>query len=244
MTYESNLIPYTNLATKRRERRIAIVWGIIAAALTLGAGLFVVESAEAYELPSSPTTMAGSPTARTARTSEPAPQLIETPACAPDARSLLTVTNGNLSEGSLQTLSFAPNHRLRPDAAEALEALNVSYRAAFGRNLMVTSSYRSFAGQVTARETHGHLAADPGTSNHGWGIAVDLTDQVQAFHTPEHQWLRANAPTYGWHLPAWAREDGGLPEPWHWEFHGPAEIPVDASGPVEINPAKWLDHNC
>jgi hypothetical protein len=43
--------------------------------------------------------------------------------------------------------------------------------------------------------------------------------------------------------------DGGLPEPWHWEFfglpapgHGAPVIPPefqDASGPVEIAPKDW-----
>ena len=31
------------------------------------------------------------------------------------------------------------------------------------------------------------------------------------------RWLQANAHTYGWHHPPWARIDGSKPEPWHWE---------------------------
>ncbi|ACZ30659.1 peptidase M15B and M15C DD-carboxypeptidase VanY/endolysin [Xylanimonas cellulosilytica DSM 15894] len=128
--------------------------------------------------------------------------------------------NGRLPMSVLTPLSWATNHRLRPDAAAQLERLNAAFYAEFGHHMHITSSYRSFAGQVAVRRTHGRMAAIPGTSNHGWGVAVDLGSGINRFGTAAHRWMRANAPKFGWELPGWARENGALPEPWHWEFEG------------------------
>ncbi|WP_425953460.1 D-alanyl-D-alanine carboxypeptidase family protein [Xylanimonas sp. McL0601] len=128
--------------------------------------------------------------------------------------------NGRLPLDLLSELSWAPGHSLRPDAAAQLERLNIAFRAEFGHDLGITDSYRSFDGQVAARARVGHLAATPGTSNHGWGIAVDLGTEVNRFGTAPHRWMRENATNFGWELPDWARENGSKPEPWHWEFIG------------------------
>ena len=163
--------------------------------------------------------------------------------CQAGAGAFAEFANGMAPEEAKQRLSWAPAHLLRPDAATALEALNRAFAAEFGEDLVVTSSWRSYESQHLAREAHGHLAADPGTSNHGWGIAVDLGGGIQWFESARHAWMRANAPGYGWHLPIWALEDGGLPEAWHWEFHGPTRIDVHHHGPVEITPGMSLA-NC
>jgi len=52
------------------------------------------------------------------------------------------------------------------------------------------------------------------------GRAVDLCGGVQSFGSPAHQWMRQNAPLYGWFHPSWAAAGGSLPEPWHWEYAG------------------------
>jgi LAS superfamily LD-carboxypeptidase LdcB len=62
------------------------------------------------------------------------------------------------------------------------------------------------------------MAAVPGTSNHGWGRAVDLCGGIESFGTPQHDWLVANAPRFGWVHPSWAEVTGSRPEPWHFEF--------------------------
>jgi LAS superfamily LD-carboxypeptidase LdcB len=64
------------------------------------------------------------------------------------------------------------------------------------------------------------LAAVPGTSNHGWALAVDLCGGIQSFGTAEYAWMVANAPAFGWSNPPWARPGQGREEPWHWEFTG------------------------
>ena len=128
--------------------------------------------------------------------------------------------NGRLPLDILTPLSWSPSHRLRNDAAIQLERLNIAFYAEFGENLRVSETYRSFEGQVRIRRLRGRMAAEPGTSNHGWGIAVDFSGGINRFRTPEHRWMRENAHNFGWELPEWARERGRKPEPWHWEFAG------------------------
>lgn len=110
------------------------------------------------------------------------------------------------------------NHRLRCDAARAYEALSRAYRKEFGQALCITDSYRSFAAQVTAFANKPNLAAVPGTSNHGWGLAVDLCGGIENSGSRQYTWMLANAPKFGWQKPKWSGENGGKPEPWHWEF--------------------------
>lgn len=111
-------------------------------------------------------------------------------------------------------------HVLRCDAATSYQAMSAAFRTATGRELCITDSYRTFDAQVRLYAVKPGLAAVPGTSNHGWGLAVDLCGGVESFATAEHAWMRANAPAFGWSNPPWARPGGGREEPWHWEFVG------------------------
>jgi len=79
--------------------------------------------------------------------------------------------NGQVPREVLCGVAFDSDTLLRCDAADALKQLNAAYRRHFGQNLSVTSSYRDYDGQVEARNTRGGLAATPGTSNHGRGLA-------------------------------------------------------------------------
>jgi LAS superfamily LD-carboxypeptidase LdcB len=126
--------------------------------------------------------------------------------------------NGQIPSSVLCDLSWAPDQLLRCDAAAELENLNSAFRAAFGRNLDVTDGYRSYAEQLAVAASKGGLAAVPGTSNHGWGQAVDLSGGIESFGTAEHAWMVANAGKYGWEHPAWAQAGGSKPEAWHWEY--------------------------
>ncbi len=125
--------------------------------------------------------------------------------------------SGNMPASQLTALSWAPTKKLRTDAAAALEALNNTYKLQFGHNLQVTDAYRSYADQVIVKAEKGGLAATPGTSNHGWGIAVDLGGI--SYGNAMDTWMLQNAPKYGWHRPSWATPNGSGPhEPWHWEY--------------------------
>jgi hypothetical protein len=128
--------------------------------------------------------------------------------------------NGQIPAEALCPVWAAPGHRLRPDAAFAFSSLSQAYAAEFGTPICITDSYRTFESQIAVRAAKPTLAAVPGTSNHGWGTAVDLCGGIQSFGTPQYTWMRQNAPLYGWFHPAWAQQGGTKPEPWHWEYGG------------------------
>lgn len=128
--------------------------------------------------------------------------------------------NGQLPATALCPLWMAPDHYASPAAALQFDAMSKKFAEDFGRPICVTSSYRSFSQQVAVKATRGKWAAVPGTSNHGFGKALDLCGGINSFGTIEHLWMRQNAPLFGWFHPSWAGAGGSLPEPWHWEFAG------------------------
>ncbi|MGW6003600.1 D-alanyl-D-alanine carboxypeptidase family protein [Oerskovia enterophila] len=134
------------------------------------------------------------------------------------AASTAGYANGTIPANLLCAPSFAPGELVRCDAAYQLEQLNAAYVAAFGTNITVTSSYRSYASQVAVKAQKGFLAAAPGTSNHGMAQALDLGGGISSFGSAQYSWMRANAPAYGWENPEWARQGGSKPEAWHWEY--------------------------
>jgi LAS superfamily LD-carboxypeptidase LdcB len=98
--------------------------------------------------------------------------------------------------------------------------MSKAYAQEFGVPTWVTDSYRNYDEQVAVAAAKPDLAARPGSSNHGWGVATDLCDGIQAFGTPTHAWMVDNSMLYGWFLPSWAQQNGSSPEAWHWEFAG------------------------
>lgn len=117
--------------------------------------------------------------------------------------------NGKIPESALAEVGDT-GHRLWAPAAESLERLRAD-AARDGVTIGITDSYRSYESQVdvAARKglySQGGLAAVPGTSDHGWGMAVDLDldDRAQT-------WMRANGARYGF------VEDTPR-EPWHWAY--------------------------
>jgi hypothetical protein len=101
-----------------------------------------------------------------------------------------------------------------------------------------SNGFRPFIGQLNVRKKHvsqGKCAemksigrapcpsARPGTSNHGWGGAVDVKTSsggLIGWNSEEFEWMTENAEKYGFHHPAWAKkraEGGTNPEAWHWE---------------------------
>lgn len=124
--------------------------------------------------------------------------------------------NGQLTAANLCTLW--DNHtQLRIDAAQSLAEFSQAFAAQFGADLCLSSGYRTLAQQRVLKATKGGLAAAPGKSNHGWGLAVDLcSDQTSG---AKWTWLNENGPAYGWVNPEWAKPGGSGPhEKWHWEF--------------------------
>lgn len=126
--------------------------------------------------------------------------------------------NGRLPVSALCPLYAAPGESLSRDASMAFNAMSNAYQRQTGSALCVTDGYRSYAEQVAVKLARPTLAASPGTSQHGLGLAVDLCGGVQSFASPAHLWMQRNAPLYGWFHPVWAEPSGVMPEPWHWEF--------------------------
>ncbi len=111
-------------------------------------------------------------------------------------------------------------HRLRCDAAAAYRAMSAAFDKAFGSPICITDSYRNYASQVKLYGEKPALAAVPGTSNHGWGLAVDLCGGIDRYGTPQYTWMKANAGRFGFLHPDWAEPGHGREEPWHWEYAG------------------------
>ncbi|HEV7727579.1 MAG TPA: D-alanyl-D-alanine carboxypeptidase family protein [Modestobacter sp.] len=125
--------------------------------------------------------------------------------------------NGLIPPSALCPLGIS-GHQLRCDAAAAYRAMSAAHQAAFGSTVCITDSYRTYASQVRLYGEKPALAAVPGTSNHGWGLAVDLCGGIDAFGTAQYAWMVANAGRFGFVHPTWADPGNGREEPWHWEY--------------------------
>ncbi|WP_158542886.1 M15 family metallopeptidase [Phytoactinopolyspora halophila] len=128
------------------------------------------------------------------------------------------VANGRLTSEHL--CDVGEGHELRPDAAAAFAALAEAYADATGESLLacVGNAYRSYDQQVDLYAEKPNLAARPGTSQHGWGLAVDFECGANSYSSAFYDWLATAGGEYGWHNPSWAQPEGSRPEPWHWEF--------------------------
>jgi len=124
--------------------------------------------------------------------------------------------NGLLATKDLCTL-WDGRTQMRADAAVALAELNEAHVARFGTDLCLSSGYRTLAQQKAVKAQKGGLAATPGKSNHGWGLAMDFCS-IQTSGA-RWTWMNDNGPTFGWEQPSWAVRGGSGPyEPWHWEY--------------------------
>lgn len=106
---------------------------------------------------------------------------------------------------------------LRADAARQCRALQAAFRAHFSKPLNVSEGYRTLYTQRAYKDDElrgtGAKAADPGTSIHGWALAVDFGSGVATFGSPEKVWMDDNAPNYGFNP-----RGNDFNEAWHFEF--------------------------
>ena len=151
---------------------------------------------------------------------KPRPAAPRLPGCDGQAHDVAGYANGRLPNEVLCALPGGSDERLRADAAVAFIRLAAAYQAELDEPICLTDGYRTLGEQQQLRRTKPRFAARPGSSEHGWGLAVDLSCGVQSFRSPRHAWMVANAGSYGWFLPEWAQRGGARPEPWHWEFSG------------------------
>ena len=116
--------------------------------------------------------------------------------------------NGRIPDAALAAIGGG--HKLTATAAKAFIQMRADAQRS-GVKIGVNDSYRSYDDQVQmAKEkglySQGGLAAKPGTSDHGLGIALDL--QLDA---KSQQWMKQNAKKYGFinNVPG---------ESWHWTY--------------------------
>lgn len=138
-----------------------------------------------------------------------------------DFGSPATYSNGRIPPSLLCRIpSFAPPQFLRCDAARPWNAMNKAARQLYGVNIAPCAgscAYRNLANQYRVRaEACGrgrcYMAAVPGTSNHGLGVAVDLGDGGRGR-------MRAAIDRIGARF-GWAKRcsDAGW-EPWHIKYN-------------------------
>jgi len=157
--------------------------------------------------------------------------------------------NGLLTSRELGAIP-GTSHRVRKDLVVQTAALRAAFAKRFGKPLELTDSYRPYSVQerifrqryTTSRVTGidprwwngaqwwrlpgNASAATPGTSNHGWGTAIDWASRVNVGGSAEQKWMAANASRFGWTWPTWARNPANaFYEPWHYEA---TPVPVSA----------------
>jgi len=112
--------------------------------------------------------------------------------------------NGRLPDSALRSI---PGGRLEIFAAAAWNAMNEALGGGL-RPVGPHASYRIYAMQVYFwnlwQSGRGNLAAFPGTSNHGWGKAVDLMAQWMRSAVDRagraFGWAKVEAPSEWWHV--------------------------------------------
>tara|TARA_Y100001963_G_scaffold151396_1_gene234148 strand:- start:2345 stop:3448 length:1104 start_codon:yes stop_codon:yes gene_type:complete len=122
---------------------------------------------------------------------------------------------------SVNTQYSSAGVKLLKDAAVDYDKMAKAFSEHFKKPMGITDGLRTYQGQIKAKQkwaSRGQpgMAATPGTSNHGFGVAVDL--DVPGYDSTEYKWLANNASKYNFVNPAWAQKDGSKPEPWHWEW--------------------------
>jgi LAS superfamily LD-carboxypeptidase LdcB len=117
--------------------------------------------------------------------------------------------NGKIPASALEQVGDT-RHRLWAPAAESLTRM-IGDAGKDGVHIGITDSYRPYTEQVDlARRkglySQGGLAAKPGTSEHGWGMAADLDLNGKAL-----SWMRENGTKYGY-------VNNVSRESWHWAY--------------------------
>ena len=138
-----------------------------------------------------------------------------------NGRALGVAQNGVFTDANTDPV---PGGRLWTEAALTWNAMRAAFIAGGGtaehfRPGGAASSARSIQQQrdLKAQWTakgHPEKAATPGTSNHGWGVAVDIP------FADAQSWIMRNGGAYGWSHDEGAR----VGEPWHFRYVGASKL--------------------
>ena len=146
-------------------------------------------------------------------------------------------SNGRIPASALS--SGAHSGRGHPTAILAYEKM---WEAANKEGVDIKGfHYRSYEEQADLHAGNPNGAAPAGRSNHGWGLACDITGLADGssggFRDKTYLWLQANAHKYGYGHPIWAREGANRQEIWHWEFFHYMAIVGQTGTPINgVNP--------
>ncbi|WP_220085236.1 M15 family metallopeptidase, partial [Burkholderia multivorans] len=102
--------------------------------------------------------------------------------------------NGKIPMSEMAEIPWAKGEYVRKDTLGPLTAINKKFKDKFGRDISITDGYRDYDEQVATKKKKGNLAATPGTSKHGWGLALDLGGGINNFGTAEYNWMKDKAP--------------------------------------------------
>jgi len=149
--------------------------------------------------------------------------------------SVVKIHKGHLTDPSSYTASStAKDNTMEVSTACAFSKMrNAALKSKI--SITISSGFRTLARQQYFYNCYkcqccngGNLAAVPGTSNHGRGLALDLNTNCggQSGGSPPsvctrggvYKWLRANAHTYGFIRTVEV-------EPWHWEYRPGSKAP-------------------
>lgn len=173
----------------------------------------------------------------------------------------MTLANGTYPASALAVVRTAKGQMLRAEAAAAWDDLAEEVRRRFGWTPGLTDSYRPYTvqerifleryrttyqeyapGRIDRRTWRGQTwwrrrgvasASTPGLSNHGLGLAVDVT-ALGGFNGQRYKQLASVAPSFGWSNATGKKID----EAWHWEFTGKVSAPTGTPGAPTSRPAS------
>lgn len=120
----------------------------------------------------------------------------------------------------------AGSNLMRADAAQQMSLMMQGFYARFGVRLDGSEFYRPIPVQdrywdrYINRRPGWTLAAQPGTSPHGWAISGDLSVNGGNPSGEHLAWLREHAADYGF-------VNDVASEPWHWSFRVTPKITID-----------------
>ena len=182
--------------------------------------------------------------------------------------------NGSIESGYIKTaplpklegvmnmkLNEKKNNKLLVEAIEPFKLMmkeyvkwliDEGYPGSLGNQIIITSMFRDYEKQVQVANQYKNQpgrAAIPGSSPHGWGIAIDLqfydkkgrivdnTENIPEFFkfekNPAIKWFYDNSYRFGFINPVSLRDGKGkLDEHWHIEYHGTCAKEILSKNPT------------
>ncbi|MEE1619913.1 SH3 domain-containing protein [Zafaria sp. Z1313] len=137
------------------------------------------------------------------------------------AAQLRRSANGKLPSSALVAIPWDPQKNLIAGPALAdLTRMNAAFKKKFGRDLEVDLTYRTLGMQRYLYTDLGPMiAARPGTSSHGWGLAIDFPEtKPYGFGGAYYTWLKKYSKQWGWVHHKRLEQGSPYAEAWHFEY--------------------------